>query len=372
MLFVNPMLKTPLINLHKSFKANLGEFAGWITAMDFGDPIKEVIETRNNVTIFDISHMGRIKLEGKDAFKLLDFLVPKDLSKIIEGAMSGPTAFLNEKAGFKDDVMLYKLSENEWFIVCNAVNREKILNWLNKWKTKLSYEVNIKDETFNLALIALQGPKAPNILELLGGRDAVNLKIMNFIRNVKVVGNETFLISRSGWTGEEVRSAGYEIITTPKHAEQIFKKAIELGAIPAGLIARDILRSEMGYVLYGEDINEETNPLEARYWVFTKGKTDCIGCDELSNIIKNGVSKIRIGFRLKKGVRIIPRHGYKVYIDDVNIGYVTSGTFSPTLNRSIAMGYVNSSHALIGLEVEINIRGKYYKAKIVDFPFIKM
>jgi len=366
------MPESLLINLHRALKAGIGEFAGWVTAMDFGDPIKEVLETRNSVTIFDISHMGRIRLKGKDTYRLLDYLIPKDLTKIGPNMMSGPTAFLNENAGFKDDVMLYNLGEDEWFIVCNAVNREKILNWLNNWKVKLGLDVEVIDETFNMSLLALQGPKSPEVLEALGGKDAVDLKIMNFVRNVKLLSKEVFLVSRSGWTGEEVRSSGYEIITTPKHAEEIFKKTLELGAKPAGLIARDILRLEMGYVLYGEDISEDINPLEARYWVFSKGKTGYLGYEELRKVMKEGVDKVRVGFRLKKKVRAIPRHGHKVFIEDVEVGYVTSGNFSPTLSRPIAMGYIKSRYALFGLEVEIDIRGKRYKAKVVDFPFIKV
>ncbi len=361
------MRQTPLIDIHRSLGASIGEFAGIKTALDFGNVIEEHLSVRQSVGIFDISHMCRIIVEGSDSQKLIDYLVARDVIAPSPGTMIGPTAFLNEKAGFKDDVMVYKLSENRWLIVGNAVNREKDFMWVREWSSKIAPSTIVRDATEELAMIAIQGPKSPEIMEIIGLGDALDLKPLNFRTSLKFGGKEVFLVSRSGWTGED----GFEIIARPSVVAEIFKKAIENGARPCGLIARDTLRIEMGFVLYGNDIDEETTPLEARYWVYTLDKDKYIGKEALLSKLEKGVEKIRVGIRMKKGIRIIPRSGCEIRVLNKCIGKVTSGTYSPYLNRSIAMGYVDSGHALIGLEVKVVVRGKEYVGKIVDFPFVK-
>ena len=361
------MEETPLLNLHKALGASLGTFAGIKTVMDYGNALDEHIAVRRSVGIFDISHMGRIAIKGSDAYDLLDRLIPKDISKFKENQMIGPTAFLNEKAGIKDDVMLYNMGKNHWIIICNAINIEKIYNWLKQWSQKLSMKVSIENLTEVYAMLAIQGPKSTELMNILGFEKAIDLRHLQFIMNLKYRGEEVFLISRSGWTGED----GFEIIAKPNIATQIFKDSIEKGAKPCGLIARDSLRLEMGFVLYGNDIDENTTPLEARYWVFTPSKTGYVGYEALMEQLEKGVNRIRVGIKMKKGVRIIPRRGYKIMIGNEAIGQVTSGALSPILGRSIAIGYVNSTHALIGLEVKIIVRGREYLGKLVDFPFVK-
>jgi len=365
-------ISVPLLDLQRKYGGNPGEFAGWITSMDYGNPINEHIKTRTEVTVFDVSHMGRYVIKGRRAFEFLQKVVSKDLSKVSKYFMSGPVLLLTEKGGIRDDVMLYYIDDDVWFAVVNAPNVKKDLEWLNMWKEKLGFhDIEIKDITINSVLIAIQGPKAPEILEDLGIKEAKNLKILQFIHKPEILGKTSVLISRSGWTGEEVRSYGFEIWTDVEHGKEIFKKAIELGAKPAGLIARDSLRLEMGYLLAGVDMNENTNPIEARYWLaLSLNKRECIGCDKVREIYERGVSKMRIGLRLKKGLRVIPRHGCKIKAFGEEIGQVTSGAFSPILNRSIAMGYIRTSHLYLGSKLTVEIRGRDYEAKIVDFPFI--
>ncbi|MCD6428904.1 MAG: glycine cleavage system aminomethyltransferase GcvT [Desulfurococcales archaeon] len=365
-------ITVPLLDLQRKYGGNPGEFAGWITSMDYGNPIEEHVKTRTEVTIFDVSHMGRYVIRGSRVIEFLQKLVSKDISKVSRYFMSGPALLLTEEGGIRDDIMLYYVDDYVWFAVVNAPNIRKDLEWLNVWKQRLGYhDVEIEDVTLSSVLIAIQGPRAPEILEGLGIGDAKDLKILQFIYRPEILGKTAVLISKSGWTGEEVRSYGFEIWTDIEHGKVIFEKAIELGAKPAGLIARDSLRLEMGYLLAGVDMNENTNPIEARYWLaLSLSKAGCIGCDRVREIYEKGVSRIRVGLRLKKGLRVIPRHGCKIKACGEVVGEVTSGAFSPTLNRPIAMGYVKTSHMYLGGKLTIEIRGREYEAKLVDFPFI--
>jgi len=344
--------------------------------MDYGNPLEEHIATRTNVTIFDVSHMGRYVISGGKVVEFLQKLVSKDILKVKRGRMSGPVLLLNEEGGIIDDVMLYNVGEERWFAVVNASNVEKDLKWMISWRNKLGYtkaDVNIEDVTRKTALIAIQGPKSPEIMEALGVPEARELKILQFLSSPSVLGREAVLISRSGWTGEEVRSYGFEVWSDVELGRRVFEESVKLGAKPSGLIARDSLRLEMGYLLIGADIGEDFNPIEARYWLaLTLGKEGCIGCDKVMEIYRRGVDRIRVGIRLKKGVRAIPRHGSKILADGQVVGEVTSGVFSPYLNRAIGIGYVKTSHAYIGFNLTIVVRGKEYVAKIVDFPFIEV
>jgi len=363
--------ETPLLKTLRKYGASIGEFAGWITAMDYGNPLEEHIATRNSVTVFDVSHMGRYLIRGDNLFEFFQKLVTKDLSKFKEGRMSGPVLLLNEDARIIDDIMLYYLSDTEWLAVVNAPNIEKDRAWILKWAKKWGYNITVEDITLSTTLIAIQGPHAPEILESLGVNEAKNLSILEFLRNPSVLGEEAILISRSGWTGEEVRSYGYEIMTTVKNGERVFEAAVEAGAKPAGLIARDSLRLEMGYPLIGVDIGNNTNPIEARYWMaLSLKKEGFLGEEALRRIYEEGVRRFRVAFKLKKGVRRIPRHGNSILINNRIVGRVTSGAYSPTLGRSIGMGYIEATHLYIGFKVAVDIRGKSYEAKILDFPLI--
>lgn len=361
------MPKIPLLDLLRGFGGDQGVFAGFETIMSYGDPFEEHLFVRRSAALFDISHMGRILVQGSGAGDLLDFLVPRDLGRAEPGSMVGPTAFLNERGGFKDDVMLYKISEDSWLVVCNAINREKIFSWLSEWASRRGGGARVSDITMDTVLLALQGPRSPEIMGRIGLGDASSLEPLRFHTRLRIEAGEVWIVSRSGWTGED----GFEIVASPGVGEALVRALRAFGAPLAGLIARDSLRMEMGYVLYGEDIDENTSPFEARYWVFTRGKRGCYGCEALEELGRRGVSRIRYMVRLKKGVRTIPRKGARILYDGVEIGAITSGSYSPHLERSIGMGYVKSSHALPGMEVDVEIRGKLYGAKVLDFPLVK-
>ncbi len=367
--------EVPLIDLQRQFGGNLGEFGGWLTSMDYGNPMEEHLATRTSVSVFDVSHMGRYVIRGKKLYEFFQRVGSKDLRKFREGFMSGPILLLNDNGGIKDDVMLYYLRDGEWLAVVNAPNVVSDREWLESLRDRFGFssdDVTINDVTATTTLIAIQGPKALDVLEELGApSDIKDLRILQFIPKAEVLGEEATLVSRSGWTGEEVRSYGFEVWTSVEHGARIFKKAIEAGAKPAGLIARDSLRLEVGYLLVGEDMDESTNPIEARYWLpLTLGKTDCVGCDKVMEAYEKGVNKVRVGFKLKKGDRTIPRHRNKIFAGGTEVGYVTSGTYSPILKRSVGMGYVKSTHAYIGFKLQIEIRNKLHEAKILDFPMI--
>ncbi len=366
--------EVPLLDTLRKHGASLGEFAGWLTAMDYGNPMEEHLATRNEATAFDVSHMGRYVIRGSKLFEFFQKAVSKDLKKFRQGFMSGPVLLLNDEGGIKDDIMLYYLSDDEWLAVVNAPNVEKDKEWLESLRERFGYresDVFIEDVTLKTALIAIQGPKSADILEEMGFAEAKKLSILQFVPNAEILGEEVKLVSRSGWTGEEVRSYGFEIWTTIDHGRKVFEKALELGAKPAGLIARDSLRLEMGYLLIGGDMDESTNPIEARYWLpLTRGKEGCVGCDKVNEHYVKGAQKFRIGFTLKKKDRAIARHGHKIFVDGKEVGYVTSGAYSPVLKRSIGMGYVKASHAYIGYRLDIEIRGVMHEAKILDFPLI--
>jgi aminomethyltransferase len=346
------LFSTPLRDLEEKLGANFGEFASWEMPMGFTGYQDEHMAVRTNAAVFDLFHMGRLRVRGKESE--LDYLVSKEIPEK-DGEMSGPTAFLNQRGGFIDDVMLYRVEKGHYLVVTNAVNRQKVAEWIRR-----NSSLEVEDLTFNYAMLAVQGKRAIQIMGDLG------LDHLKFKLNTKLGKSEVYLVSRSGWTGEE----GYEIWATPDEARELMTSLIEKGAKPAGLVARDSLRMEMGFVLYGEDIDENVNPVEARYWVFSLNK-DYVGKDSIIDALKDGVRRVRVGMRFEKGVRIVPRSGNRVVLLEKEIGRVTSGTFSPYLNRAIAMGYIYASHALMGLRAQVEVRSRLHTVKISDFPFIK-
>ncbi len=351
--------RTPLADLHSELGGNLGDFSGWLMPIDYGDMLGEAVETRRSATVFDVSHLVKIKVEGRDSTVLLQRLVAKDISKLRVGTILSPTAFLNERGGFVDDVAVYRLGE-EYLIVGNAANWEKDVKWLQRHTRDL--EVSIRDLTTEYAMLAVQGPKALEFVSKIVN-SVGRLGKLEFLREPV---DGVLVLSRSGWTGED----GCEVIAKPEVAADLFRKLVKEGVKPAGLGARDILRIEMGYCLYGHEIDEETNPIEARYWVFSWRKRDYIGSDALLKVLEKGVRRVRIGLTSKKRVPI-PRQGSPLYSGSSPVGYVTSGTFSPNLKRIVALGYVKPSHAVTGLRLEVEIRSRRYPLRITEIPFYK-
>ncbi|MCE4604153.1 MAG: glycine cleavage system aminomethyltransferase GcvT [Aeropyrum sp.] len=364
-----------LEDLHASLGAVFGEFAGWSVPMSYEGTLKEHMAVRREAGIFDISHMGRMLVSGEGSTELLERIYTKRVSKTKVGFMSGPTLALNEHARVRDDEMPYRLGEDEWLIVPNAAVADSMLSYFRETAESLGLEVRIEDLRSKYALLALQGPKAADIVEALGGGDLLGLKPLQFVRGVELAGVKLELVSRSGWTGED----GFEILAEPQAARALFSKALEAGAKPAGIAARDTLRIEAGFVLggheYGEDPKKWPCAVSLRYGLgaIDWGKSGFVGEDALRACRREGVRWIRIGLVMKKKyARMIPRQGYRLYVDDVDVGWVTSGTYSPVIGRGVAQAYIDSRYAYIGDSIEIDIRGKRGEAKIQEFPLVPL
>ncbi|MEM0218081.1 MAG: glycine cleavage system aminomethyltransferase GcvT [Desulfurococcaceae archaeon] len=369
------MPRIPLLDYYvEKLGAETGLFGDWEVPMRFTSAIEEHMEVRTNVAFFDVSHMGRILLRGPDVIPLVQYLYTKDLSRTKQGFMSGPTLALNELARVKDDEMLYRITDEEWLLVPNALAREGMISYINRVISEKGFKVEVVDLTFDYSMLAIQGPRSPEVLEALGAKWATDLKPLEFRLKEKLGDIEVFLISRSGWTGED----GFEVWGRHSEIRKLVDLLVSKGVKPAGIIARDTLRIEMGFVLggheYGEDPVKFPCALSLRYGMgaITWGKKGFVGEEALRACRRDGVRWVRVGLKMgKEAGRLFPREGSSVYVEDIYVGWVTSGCYSPVLNRGIAMAYLDTRYALFGEEVQVDIRGKRYSAKIVDFPFIE-
>ncbi|MGC9071347.1 MAG: glycine cleavage system aminomethyltransferase GcvT [Acidilobus sp.] len=365
----------PLYDLHKELGATFGEFAGWSVPMAYTSTIEEHMAVRQSVGIFDISHMGRLRLTGPDAAKLLDYAFTKVISSTKEGFMSGPTLALNEHARVIDDEMWYRLPGGGWLAVPNAAARERIKDHLQRLASMKGFRVDIEDLTDKYSMLAVQGPKSVEVMKALGVAWAVELKPLEFRLDTTVAGAKALLVSRSGWTGED----GFEVWAEHGDAERIVRAALSAGVKPVGIAARDTLRIEMGFVLggneYGEDPVRFPCALSLRYGMgaIDWSKKGFYGEDALRACRREGLRWIRVGVETKKAfARFVPRTGYRVLVDDVEVGWVTSGTFSPVLGRGIGQAYVDVRYAILGEPVSVvDERDRSGEGKLVDFPFIR-
>jgi aminomethyltransferase len=349
--------RTPLYKVH-SEKANIVEFAGFDMPLLYESISEEVMSVRNRAGLFDVSHMGRVSFSGKDAGAFLDFITSQEISKL-ELNQARYALILNEDGGIKDDVIVFRRGEESYLVVWNAANREKNMNWVEGHAK--GFDVEVKDLSDRSFMLAIQGPQAEAILQQICDRKLDALK--RFRGTEGYVKAAKCLITRTGYTGED----GFELISeATEMAEDIWRSLVSLDAAPAGLGARDVLRIEAGLPLYGHEINEEINPFEARLEFAVKlQKENFVGKAALERV-KDNITKKRFGIKMVgKG---IPREGYKVYSEGKEIGFVTSGTYSPTINCGIAMAYLPSS-AKLGDEVTIKIRGRDERGTVTDFPF---
>ncbi len=363
--------KSPLYSLHRELGANFTVFAGWEHPVDYGSVVEEHMAVRKGVGVFDLSHLGRLLVRGLGVKTLLDRLVPRVLGGQ-PGFVDGPTVFMNEEGGIIDDILLYPLAGDEWLIVVNAARRDEDISWIEKWSSRLGVDVGLEDITFDTVLVAVQGPESLRALARIGFDASLlsTLRRMQFLRNVETRYGRVYIISRSGWTGED----GFEIYADPETGERIFRALVEAGVKPCGLGARDSLRMEMGYPLVGHEIGEDVTPVEARYWLaLTHDKVvrgDCVGCEAVWRKLREGVERVRLGILLSRSSKAIPRQGDKLLIGDREVGIVTSGAYSPILKRGIGQAYVASTHALTGLRLVLERGRRRVEAKLVDFPFI--
>ena len=355
--------KTALYNYHKNLGAKFVPFAGYEMPIQYSDGIvKEHISTRTYAGFFDVSHMGQFFLEGDQTLdKALEKIIPADL-RSLKLNQSKYSFLLNDNGGIIDDLIITR-TDKGFCIILNAAFKENDVKQISKY-------LNSEHKNYlnsDLSLIALQGPKAVTILEKLIP-NVSKLKFMNG-DNFKFAG-EMIYITRSGYTGED----GFEISISNNKVVNLTKLLVNNKVKPIGLGARDTLRLEAGLCLYGHDLNEKINPIEANLkWAIAKKRREeggFNGWEKIKNILDNGCSKIRVGI-LPEG-RIIAREGTKIFsMEDQEIGIITSGTFGPSVNAPVAMGYIHLNHSGIGNKIKIEVRGKKYIAKISELPFYK-
>lgn len=360
------MKNTPFTQKHIDLGAKMAEFAGYNMPISYSGINEEHQTVRNNAGVFDVSHMGEFILKGPDALDLIQRVTTNDASKLTDGKAQY-SCLPNNEGGIVDDLLVYCVETNNvYMLVVNASNIEKDWNWISQHNTKGVEMHNISDKT---GLLAVQGPKAVQYMQTLTDMDITNLKYYTFTKGV-FAGVENVLISATGYTG----AGGVEIYFEDKdnNAEIIWNKIFEAGAAggmkPIGLAARDTLRLEMGFCLYGNDIDDTTSPLEAGLGWITKFTKDFTSRSIFEAQKAEGLKRKLVGIEMiDKG---IPRHHYKVQDANGNeIGFVTSGTQAPSLGKAIGMAYVTKENAAEGTEVFVAVRDKALKAKVVKIPF---
>jgi aminomethyltransferase len=363
------MKRTPLFDGHVASGGKLVDFAGWEMPIQYSGVVDEYQTVRSAAGLFDVSHMGRILILGDGALPFLQRVTTNDVSKlaVLESHYS---MVCNETGGIKDDIFVYRIKPGEYLLCVNASNREKILAWLREQAAGAS-RVEIRDRSVELAQLALQGPASRNILSELGVPHLGDMKSRRCLET-PLLGAPS-LITRTGYTGE----LGYELYVPKDRALALWTELLNVGKAaglrPAGLGSRDLLRLEMAYLLYGNDISEETSPLEAgAEWVVSFDKGEFIGRAALKRQKDRGLARRLAAFELQE--KAVPRHGFKIVADGDGgkaIGEVTSGNLSPILQKGIGLGYVPTPLAAVGSRFSIDIRGRIVPAVVVKPPFYK-
>ncbi|HMB66719.1 MAG TPA: glycine cleavage system aminomethyltransferase GcvT [Candidatus Bathyarchaeia archaeon] len=360
--------RTHVYEYHRKH-GNVVEYAGFDLSVWFEGIIPECHSVRNNCGIFDVSHMGRVLAEGKGAESFLNQLTTNDVSKLAVGR--GQYSLLcNPKGGIMDDLTIFRIGSIRYLVVYNAGNRDKNWNWLLKNRPR--DDVTLSDVSDNVAMFAVQGPRAGVVLWNVSGVKLEEVEKYGR-RDVKVAGVPC-LLTRSGYTGED----GFEIyvwntsVKEPSNAVKVWEKLLsggrELGICPVGLGARDVLRLEAGMCLYGNDIDENTSPVEAKLnWVVRLEKPDFVGKNVIVGLKEKGPNRVRVGFKMKE--RGIPRQSQDIFVDAKAVGKVSSGTFSPTLSVGVGMGYIPASLAAVGETISVGIRDRRVQAEVVKLPF---
>jgi aminomethyltransferase len=354
----------PLNDLHTKLGGKMVPFAGYNMPVRYSSDIEEHMTVRNGVGVFDVSHMGEFTVKGPQALDLIQRVTSNDASKLVDG-QAQYSCLPNETGGIVDDLIVYKVKDNDYLIVVNASNIEKDWNWISKFNTKGAEMKNISDD---ICLFAVQGPKAAGILQKLTKTDLSTIKYYHFAIG-EFAGVKDVVISNTGYTG----AGGFEIYVNKQYAEKVWNDIFEAGKDegikPIGLGARDTLRLEMGFCLYGNDIDDTTSPMEAGLGWITKFTKDFTNAVTFKKQKEEGVTKKLVGFKMvDKG---IPRHDYSIKdAAGTVIGKVTSGTMSPVLGIGIGLGYVTTANAAPGSDIYIDVRGRALKAQVSKLPLI--
>jgi glycine cleavage system T protein (aminomethyltransferase) len=346
--------RTPLYEAHVDAGAKLVPFAGWDMPVEYDGIRAEHLRVREACGVFDVSHMGEIETEGPEAVGLLQRLLSNDVSKIEVGGAQY-SCLCREDGGVLDDLFTYRLADEQYLTVTNAANHERDLEWFEAHAVEFNVQVHDRIDAY--AMLAVQGPEARGIVERL----TEGVLPARFRTEELIVAGCPALVCGTGYTGED----GVELLLAPEAARTVWDALLGDGASPAGLGARDTLRLEVNYCLYGNDLTEERTPIEAALGWCVKQDTGFIGCDACRRVRDQGPAEVLVPFVLEAG---IPRQGNRIVVGGEDVGEVTSGTLSPSLEVGIGMGYVRSDLADPGTEIEIDVRGKRRSAEIRERP----
>ncbi|MCK4507110.1 MAG: glycine cleavage system aminomethyltransferase GcvT [Desulfuromonadales bacterium] len=362
------MLKTtPLNKVHRELGARMVDFGGWDMPVQYTGVIDEHLAVRNAAGLFDVSHMGEIEVRGKGALDYIQRLTTNDAAKLVDGQVQY-SAMCYENGGVVDDLTLYRFADDRYLFCVNASNIEKDFAWMQSVLEKGGFiDVSLTNLSDSYAQLALQGPTADAILGRLTDSDLASLVFYNFVEG-EVAGVKT-VISRTGYTGE----SGFELYFAPEHVEKIWHALMETGISdglqPIGLGARDTLRQEKKYALYGHELSSQITPLEGGIaWITKLDKHSFIGKEPLCRMKEAGVPRRLVGLRMTEPG--VPRENYPVFVSDEEVGVVTSGTMSPSLKVGIALALIATGHHPVGTEVSIGIRNRRVAAEVVKTPFV--
>ncbi|RLL47098.1 glycine cleavage system aminomethyltransferase GcvT [Oceanobacillus piezotolerans] len=360
--------RTPLFEVYKDYGAKVIDFGGWELPVQFSSIIEEHEAVRNDAGLFDVSHMGEVLVEGKDAESYINYLITNDVTKIAVNKTQY-TAMCYPDGGTIDDFLVYKLADEKYLLVVNAANIEKDYEWMEK---HVKGDVTLNNISSETALLALQGPKAANILQKLTDLDLSEIAPFSFKQHINLDGIEDVLVSRTGYTGED----GFELYLANSDVKSLWKKLLQAGEEdglkPCGLGARDTLRLEARLALYGQELTKDISPLEAGigFAVKTNKESDFIGKSSLAKQKEEGLKRKLVGVEVTG--RGIPRTGYKVFSEgEEEIGFITSGTRSPSLKKNLGLAMISTEHAKPDTPLKIEIRNKLIDAVVVKTPFYK-
>lgn len=359
--------KTPLYDEHVRLGGNVVDYAGWYLPIQYEGLVPEHEAVRNKVGLFDVSHMGEITIKGKDALAFVDYLMTNDISKVVDNQIVY-TFMCQPDGGVVDDLLVYRFGQEDFYLVVNASNTDKDYKWILDQKN--DFEVEIANISDTVGEVAIQGPLAQKVLQKLTKTDLDKITFFTLDRNVDVNGVNC-MVSRTGYTGED----GFEIYTTNEGVVKVWKDLLEAGKeegiMPTGLGCRDTLRFEASLPLYGHEMSETITPLEGgfKYFVKLDKESDFIGKEALNKQWSEGLKRKLAGFEMMG--RGIPREGYEIQKDGKKIGHVTTGYMSPTLKKNIGNALIETEFTELGTEVDIMIRKKPVKAKIISKRFLK-
>jgi aminomethyltransferase len=359
--------KTPLNEEHRKLGGRMVDFAGWDMPVQYpAGTIAEHLRTRNAAGLFDVSHMGEIHVDGPDAIKFVNSITTNDVTKLVDG-QAHYSALTREDGGVVDDLLIYRFGEERLFLVVNAGTTEKDWLWIESHRG--THDIELRHASAEYCQIAVQGPKALGIVQKLTDTKLDDIKYYHFTTGD--VDGVSAIISRTGYTGED----GFEVYAAAEKAPQLWNKLLETGnygaddgILPCGLAARNTLRLESAMSLYGHEISDTLNPLEANLGWICKLDKDFIGRGALAKLKEDGLKKKLVGFEMSQG---IARDEQDVYINGEKVGYVTSGSPAPFLKKNIGLAYVPVEFAVIGQEIAIDVRGRQLPASIVPTPFYK-